>query len=208
MSYLTKLMDPATTETSPPQTKQSTPPPLPKSASEEAVKKPLTTQKSPRDSITKQDSGSDSSFERGQMTPKREFPNPFIPQRLSLHLQLFNFFIQIVAHASSSKNLGDSGYGPSFETSVSRDGGDVITGEITLLSGPKFSRKCHLGSINSINCHKTDRMLESEAIDLINQEMDNLRLDGKPIVLTARGEEFDATLKLEPLQSAQDSVKV
>ena len=123
----------------------------------------------------------------------------FSPLLSLLHFNLY--FYSIVAHASSSKNLGDSGYGPSFETSLSRDSGDVITGEITLLSGPKYSRKCPLGSINSINSHKTDRMLESEAIELINQEMDNLRLSGKPIVLTARGEEFDATLTLEPVQS-------
>ena len=110
--------------------------------------------------------------------------------------------------SSSSNILGDSGYEPSFESfSKSRDSGDVLTGEITLLSGLKYSKKCELGSINSINHHKIDRMLESEAIDLLNQELKGLRMEGKPIVLTARGE-FDATLKLEPLQSPHDLQKV
>eukprot|EP00800_Vazella_pourtalesii_P023746 TRINITY_DN97_c0_g1_i1.p1 TRINITY_DN97_c0_g1~~TRINITY_DN97_c0_g1_i1.p1 ORF type:complete len:186 (-),score=49.44 TRINITY_DN97_c0_g1_i1:156-713(-) len=184
MAYLTKLMTPAQLQPQPqltpsPPTALSSSPPSDKKSLTKTTSEDVTTKKS---SVGKSEENEPSPklYERGHSTPKLGSSGN--------------------KKSSSSNILGDSGYEPSFESfSKSRDA-DGISGEITLISGPKYNKKCDLGVINSINHHKMERMLEKDAIDLLNQELKSLRMDGKPMVLTARGE-FEATLKLEPLQS-------
>ncbi|KAI6647541.1 hypothetical protein LOD99_8718 [Oopsacas minuta] len=189
MAYLTKLMTPTQVQLQPipsPPAIVSTSSPADKKTITKACSEDVLTKKS---SVGKQEPENEPSpkpYDRGHSTPKLGSSS---------------------SKSSSSNVLGDSGYEPSFESFRESRDGDVITGEINLISGLKYTRKCDLGSINSINHHKVDRMLEKDAIDLLNQELKGLRMEGRPMVLTARGE-FEATLKLEPLQSTQDLQKV